>query len=157
MTDPLAYYVEREFAVPVERLWSAWTDAAELAQWYCPVGLSVAPGSIVSEPSEGGRWSAGIDVPGGGAAFFWGRYTSVVPNSRAEHTMLYSVDADEFAAADESGPTHLVVLDFQASEGGSSVRFSQFGEMPAEMAEGARQGMESYLDSLQIHLDGDPA
>jgi uncharacterized protein YndB with AHSA1/START domain len=30
MTLPFLYSVEREFAVPVERLWSAWTDAAEL-------------------------------------------------------------------------------------------------------------------------------
>lgn len=156
VNDPLAYSVEREFAVPVERLWTAWTDASELAAWYCPVGLSVAPGTTVSDPIEGGRWSAAVVVPDGGAAYFWGRYTAVVPNSRAEHTMLYSVDREEFAAADESGPAHLIVLDFEGRDGGAWVRFSQFGEMPAEMAEGARQGMESYLDSLQIHLDANP-
>ncbi len=157
MNDPLAYSVERVFEVSVDRLWTAWTDANELASWYCPVGLTVTPGSTVSEPIDGGRWAAAVDVPDGGAAYFWGRYTAVVPNSRAEHTMLYSVDPAEFAAADESGPAHVIVLDFEDRDGGAWVRFSQFGEMPAEMADGARQGMESYLDSLQTHLDASPA
>jgi uncharacterized protein YndB with AHSA1/START domain len=157
MTEPLAYSVERVFEVSVERLWTAWTDASELAVWYCPVGLSVTPGSTVSDAITGGRWSAAVNVPDGGAAYFWGRYTTVVPQSRAEHTMFYSVDAAEFAAADESGPSHVIVLDFEARDAGSWVRFSQFGEMPPEMAEGARQGMESYLDSLQTHLDANPS
>ena len=54
MEAPL-YTVEREFAAPVERLWRAWTDAADLERWYSPVDLSVVPGSVVSRPEASSR------------------------------------------------------------------------------------------------------
>ncbi len=29
-----AYFVEREYASPIEKLWHAWTDTAALQAWY---------------------------------------------------------------------------------------------------------------------------
>jgi uncharacterized protein YndB with AHSA1/START domain len=51
----LAYSVERTYPVDVDRMWSAWTDAPELEQWYAPTDLSVVPGSVVSDAVIGGR------------------------------------------------------------------------------------------------------
>lgn len=68
------YFVEREYAVSIEVLWSAWTDAAKLEQWYSPTELSVLPGSAVSENFVGGRWAIAVDVTAHGFnAYFWGR------------------------------------------------------------------------------------
>lgn len=36
MTERELYFVEREFAVGVDQMWSAWTTATELEQWYHP-------------------------------------------------------------------------------------------------------------------------
>jgi uncharacterized protein YndB with AHSA1/START domain len=149
----LAYSVERIYETSVEKLWHAFTDAQALGQWYCPPFMTVRPGSSVSEPVVGGAWKNAVDAPNNaGTAFFWGRYTVVVPNERAEHTLFYSQTEADFDAADESGPSHLVVLDFETKDAGAWVRYSQYGEMPAEMAEGARQGMETYFDSLAAFL-----
>ena len=155
MTAPL-YTVEREFPVSIDRLWRAWTDAQELEAWYRPVVLDVVPGSAVSDATPGGHWKIAVDVPDNGfVAYFWGRYLEVVPNVRLTHSMHYSQDEAEFVLADESGPAHRIELDFADREGGSWVRFSQFGEMPAEQVEATQMGTTSYFDSLQMHLEAE--
>jgi len=148
------YFVEREFAAPVQTLWRAWTDASELEDWYSPTVLSVVAGSAVSETRVGGRWAIAIDVPMNDmVAYFWGRYSDVTLQTRIEHTLSYSQDEAEFIARDDDAPFHRSVVDFTPTELGGSVRFTQFGEMPAEQAEASREGMESYFDSLEAYLE----
>ena len=152
MADPL-YTVEREFAVPVDRLWRAWTDPADLEQWYSPVGLSVVPGSVTSVPEVDGAWTAAVDVPEHGiVAWFFGRYTEVDPGRRFAHTLHYTQDRAELDARDESSPHHVVSVDFEPRGDASWARWSQFGEMPAEQVAATKAGMESYFDSLEAFL-----
>lgn len=153
MSERLLYSVEREYAHPVARLWSAWTNAAELEQWYSPTVLSVVPGSAVSDTSVGGRWAIAVDVPMNDmVAYFWGRYSAVQPNVQLVHSLSYSQDEVEFIARDDNAPAHRIVIDFEDRGERSWMRFTQFGEMPDEQAEASRQGMESYLDSLEGYL-----
>lgn len=154
MSERELYFVERVFRHDVNRLWRAWTDAGELEQWYHPTVLSVVPGSAVSETSAGGRWAIAVDVPMNGfVAYFWGRYTDVVPTARLEHTLSYSQDESEFISRDDHAPFHRIVIDFTPTNLGTRVRFTQFGEMPEEQAEASREGMESYFDSLEAFLE----
>lgn len=149
----LAYAVEREIDVPVEVLWDAWTDPVALEAWYHPTDLACVPGSVVSDPVVGGWWTVGVDVPEHGyVAWFYGRYTEVVDKVRLEHTMHYTQSAEEFAARDESGEHHRIVIEFEERGFRSWVRFSQYGDMPDAMARGAQEGMESYFDSLEAYL-----
>jgi uncharacterized protein YndB with AHSA1/START domain len=153
MSDTLAYSVEREFAHPVEVVWQAWIDADSLEAWYHPTDLSVLPGSVVSQPEVGGWWTVVVDVPQFDVvACFYGRYTVVSEHARLEHTMHYTQSVEEFAARDESTPSHRIVVDFEARDSGTWVRFAQFGDMPEGQAEQAQAGMESYFDSLQAFL-----
>ncbi|MFM2412271.1 MAG: hypothetical protein RLZZ587_604 [Actinomycetota bacterium] len=154
MTERELYFVEREFAAPVDRMWRAWTTASELEQWYHPTVLSVVPGSATSEPVVGGRWAVAVDVPMNDmVAYFWGRYRIVDDLVRIEHTLSYSQDELEFIARDDDAPFHRIVIDFTPTDLGVVVRFTQFGEMPDEQAEASRMGMESYFDSLESHLN----
>ena len=156
MRDPvtdLAYSVERAFPVDGDRMWQAWTDASELEQWYAPTELSVVPGSVVSEAVEGGRWAVAVDASAyGHIAYFWGRYTEVVPGARLVHGLSYSQDEADFLARDDDAPRHDIFIDMEPRDGGTWVRFAQYGEMPAEQAAMAQAGMESYFDSLALHL-----
>ncbi len=152
MTD-LAYSVERAFPVDVDRMWRAWTDADALEQWYAPTDLHVVPGSVVSEAVEGGRWAVAVDASAyGHIAYFWGRYTEIVPGARLVHGLSYSQDEADFLARDDDAPRHDIVIDMEGRDGGTWVRFAQYGEMPAEQAAMAQAGMESYFDSLALHL-----
>ena len=149
----LAYSVERAYPVDVERMWHAWTDASELERWYAPTDLNVVPGSVVSEAVEGGRWAVAVDATAyGHIAYFWGRFTEVVPRSRLVHGLAYSQEEADFLARDDEAPRHDIVIDMESRDGGTWVRFAQYGDMPADQAAMAQAGMESYFDSLGAYL-----
>ncbi len=153
VTQPFLYSVEREYPVSVDRLWRAWTVAAELEDWYHPTDLRAVKGATASELIVGGLWSCGVDVPAHNfAAYFFGQYTKIVQNELLEHTMHYTESFEEFAAKDFTSPSHLVVLEFQAREEGAWVKFSQFGELPEGQEKQAQEGMTSYLESLASFL-----
>ncbi len=48
--------ITRAFAAPRDVVWRFFTDAARLAEWFGPVGVSVDPATAVVEPRVGGRW-----------------------------------------------------------------------------------------------------
>ena len=152
MTD-LAYSVERTYPVDTDTMWSAWTQASALEQWYAPTELKVVAGSVVSEAIEGGRWAVAVDASSyGHIAYFWGRFTEVIPQRRLVHGLAYSQDESEFFARDDEAPHHDIVIDMEPRDDGTWVRFAQYGEMPADQAAMAQAGMESYFDNLRIYL-----
>ena len=147
------YAVERKYPVAVKALWDAWMDADALQVWYSPTDLKVVPGSVVSEPFNGGWWTVGVDVSQFGFnAYFFGTYSELSENKRIVHSMNYTQDAAEFAARVITPDAHTIQIDFEDRGASSWVRFTQFGELPADQAEGAKAGMESYFDNLGIYL-----
>ena len=128
-------------------------DADALQLWYSPTDLSVLPGSVVSEPILGGWWTVAVDVSAHGFnAYFWGTYSEIEVNKKIVHTLSYSQDATEFAARVITADAHIIQIDFEDRGASSWVSFTQFGELPADQAEGAKAGMESYFDNLGIYL-----
>ena len=147
------YSVEREYPVAVKALWDAWMDADALQNWYSPTDLKVVPGSVVSENVVGGWWTVGVDVSQFGFnAYFFGTYSELLDNKRIVHSMNYTQDAAEFAARVITPDAHTIQIDFEDRGASSWVSFTQFGELPADQAEGAKAGMESYFDNLGIYL-----
>ena len=147
------YAVERKYPVAVKALWDAWMDADALQVWYSPTDLKVVPGSVVSEPFNGGWWTVGVDVSQFGFnAYFFGTYSELSENKRIVHSMNYTQDAAEFAARVITPDAHTIQIDFEDRGASSWVSFTQFGELPADQAEGAKAGMESYFDNLGIYL-----
>lgn len=150
------YAVEREYPVSIDTLWQAWVNPASLQNWYHPVGLSCLPNSVENVSEIGGIWSVSVDVPEHGfVAYFYGLYTEVQKYKLMHHTMSYTQSRTEWEARDMSAPHHEVVLDFEDRGDRAWVKFSQFGEMPAEQIELTKAGMESYFDSLGIFLEAD--
>ena len=148
------YSVEREYPVSISEMWLAWTDSIALQAWYHPVDLSCLPDSVENHSEVGGIWSVSVDVPEHGfVAYFYGLYTEVREHELMTHTMIYTQSKSEWEARDLSAPHHEVVLNFEERGNNSWVKFSQFGEMPAEQIELTKAGMESYFDSLAIFLE----
>jgi len=153
MSEQPAYSVEREFDIPVDILWAAWTDPIALEAWYHGVGHATVPGSVNSDPQVGGLWSVGIQVPEFDlVAYFYGQYTAVVENARIEHTLHYTESAAEFELLDFGTDSHRVLIEFESRDFRSWVKYSQFGDMPGSNAIEAQAGIESYLDSLESFL-----
>lgn len=150
----LLYSVERKFNFPVQRLWQAWTKSDELEKWYSPVFLNVIPGSVTSELSIGGTWAVGVDVSANGFnAYFWGSYQEVIENQKLVHDMNYSQDELEFQLREPGSDAHRIEIDFHDLGGLCQVKFSQYGEMKQDQAEASKEGMESYFDNLESHLN----
>lgn len=153
----LLYSVEREYPVTLSRLWSAWTEANQLQQWYSGYGFDIVPNSATSQSVVGGAWSIAIDVSANGfVAYFWGKYTEVEFQKKLVHTMHYSQDELEFNLRSDDSEFHLIHIDFEPRKQSSWVRFAQYGEMDSEEAEAAKDGMESYFNSLQNFLKVTP-
>ncbi len=153
MSEQPLYSVEREYAQPIEQVWHAWTDADALESWYHGTEFAVVPGSVTCEPEVGGRWAVAVDVSEYGfVAYFYGRYRIVEPMTRLEHTLMYTESEEGFAVRDESVESHRVVIDFEPRGDRTWVRYSQFGEFPEGEAARAKEGMESYFDSLEAFL-----
>ncbi|MEY4993758.1 MAG: hypothetical protein RIS82_880 [Actinomycetota bacterium] len=155
MKQEFLYSVERSYPISIEEMWAAWTEPAQLEQWYSPTVLTVVPGSAVSDTRVGGIWAIGVDVSANGFnAYFWGEYQVVDRLSKLVHTMHYSQDEAEFVGKDMTTPSHRIEIDFETRDGQAWVRFSQYGEMPAEQIDATRSGMESYFDSLEQFVQG---
>jgi len=153
MSEQPAYSVEREFDIPVDILWAAWTDPIALEAWYHGVGHSTVPGTVSSDAQVGGIWSVGVRVPDWDVtAYFYGKYTAVVENARIEHTMHYTESTEEFELRDFDTDSHRVLVEFESRDFRSWVKYSQFGDMPERDAIEAQAGIESYFDSLESYL-----
>lgn len=143
------YSVEREYPVAVAALWHAWMDESALQDWYSPTDLSVVPGSVLSESTVGGWWTVAVDVSAHGFnAYFFGKYSELIENKKIVHSMNYTQDVAEFNARVIDDLAHRIEIDFEDRGDKSWVSFTQFGELPADQAEGAKAGMESYFDNL---------
>ena len=115
--------------------------------------LKVIPGSSTSEAVVGGTWAIAVDVSENGFnAYFWGKYSQVDTNLKLVHDLNYSQDELEFALREPSPEAHRIEIDFTKTDGGTVVRFSQFGEMEQEQADASKEGMESYFDNLESFL-----
>ena len=150
------YSVERTYPVLPETLWQAWVSEAALETWYCPTELVVVPGSVQNDVVVDGIWAVAVDVTKYSMpnAYFFGRYTEVLPLERLVHTLHYTQDADEAAKRDETTPHHMIVIEFEARDGGAWCKFTQYGELPDGQAQQAQAGMESYFDNLGAYLAG---
>ncbi len=150
------YSVERQFNVPIEKLWHAWTDPTALETWHHPVGMSCVPGTTRSEVMVDGLWSYSVQAPGRESiSYFFGKYINVVEHVHFRHSMHYTESEVDFNSMDFSTPAHHIAVDFQKRGNSSWAKFSQFGEAPAAQVALMTQGIESYFDSLEEFLSQD--
>ena len=64
------FVTSRVFDAPRERVWKAWTDAAQLKQWWGPLGFKVHTAKVDLRP--GGMFLYGMTSPDGKE--MWGKF-----------------------------------------------------------------------------------
>lgn len=57
------FSIERNFAVPIEDVWGAWTTASKLEQWYSPGPVNWQIDALDVRP--GGRFKMRMETPNG--------------------------------------------------------------------------------------------
>lgn len=84
------FVITRVFNVPLDRMWSAWTEQDQLKQWFGPAGVSIPHCSLDLRP--GGVFHYAMRGPDGNET--WGKWTfrEIVPRDRLEFLVSFADD-----------------------------------------------------------------
>jgi uncharacterized protein YndB with AHSA1/START domain len=139
---------EKSFAVPVERLYTAWTSEEDLKQWWHPMENRLS--ALTNELEEGGKVAYRFETGGGEEAFsIDGVYKEVVPGKRLVYTWNWHLPADTVHDTE-----FLLTITFEEAEGGSRLHVRQDQFTSEEAVKPHREGWETALESLRQYLEG---
>ncbi|MFC9970507.1 SRPBCC domain-containing protein [Spirillospora sp. NPDC127200] len=128
------YTITRTLDAPVEKVWTAWTDADSYAEW-------ASAEDVVLDVRPGGAWSSVMVIPGGDRIPLSGTYVEVEPGKRL--VMGMNVPGRDQPA--------LMNLDLAADGDRTQITLSQTFDS-AEERDQAEQGSNMLLDGLAGHL-----
>jgi uncharacterized protein YndB with AHSA1/START domain len=143
------FVITRSFAASRERLWSAWTDPAQMAQWLGPKGTTGT--TLAADLRPGGLLHWRMDGADGSA--MWGRavYREVSPPQRLVYVQSFSDSAGGIARAPFFGgrwPLEmLTVVTFEEEEGGRTRVTLTWSPLDAEADE--QSNFVSNIPSMQ--------
>jgi len=140
------FVVEREFAQPVSRVFSAWADPAKKAKWFGDRGDNPA---TIFEFRPGGRESSSGATPDGHTYRFDVTYNDIVPDNR----ILYSYDMH---LDDRKISFSLAAVEFMPNGGGTRLRLTEYGLFldGLDTLDMRRDGTEALIRQLAAYLDG---
>ncbi len=89
--------IVRVLKAPLARVWKAWTDAEQLAQWWGPKGFSMEVVALDLRP--GGVFHYAMSAPSGGYGKMWGKFvfSEVLPQERLVYVNSFSDEKQGFA------------------------------------------------------------
>lgn len=155
-TQPLLV-IERQFDVPVAKLFAAFTSAEDLKIWWWPKGLYAD--HVDLDFRVGGKYfinMKGFDQSGGGMT---GQFEVIVKNERLIMTDSFADKEGNPISASEAGmegdwPSEiLITFDFYSvDENRSGFRLEQNG-IPTPMQKDCIQGWNESFDKLASHLN----
>jgi uncharacterized protein YndB with AHSA1/START domain len=145
--DALTLRVVGEYAVPVERLWEAWSDPRQLEKFWGP---ETWPATFTRhDMAVGGRAEYYMTGPDGSTAHGWWRFLAIEPGRRIE---LEDGFADEDGRPNESLPEMRMVLTFEPTATGSRFTgvtyFPSLEAMEQLVKMGMVEGMQSALGKM---------
>jgi uncharacterized protein YndB with AHSA1/START domain len=155
----------REFPVPLESLWAAWTVSDLVRQWWGPVGFTCPVADLDVRP--GGVSLVGMRAPAeyGGADMYntW-TYTVVDPPNRLEYEMRFSTaDRATISPADAGIPPgvpdavpHVVTFE-RLDADRSRVTVTEYGYTVRDARDMSQAGLDQCLDKLAGVLGTDDA
>lgn len=160
---PASFDITRAFEAPLERVWSAWSDAGQLQRWWGPSGCAIE--TKVFDFRPGGFFHYAMRFEG--APVMWGRfnYRDIAPRqrivwlnsfanegggiARAPFSDLCPLEVDNAVTfTEEAGKT---VVGLRATPfGASTEEIGYFAELCASGS--LAQGYGASLDQLGEHL-----
>lgn len=93
----LQFTITRVFEAPRDLVWRAWTERADVAEWWHPRGVTIKPGSIDVDTRVGGRYRYTMVAPDGTEYPTAGVYRELDAPRRLVMTWGSPGDADDRA------------------------------------------------------------
>lgn len=137
-------HIHHRFEVPVDRLFRAWRDPYELANWaWGSLGHSA---TADVDFRVGGAFRVTTKRPDGETWSISGLYTDIQPNHRIAHTLVWHAPMGY-----DPVPEHVEVV-FHEDGTGSSIDFTHAGVPDGESAATHAQGWRNTFETLGAYL-----
>ncbi|MBS7564025.1 SRPBCC domain-containing protein [Mucilaginibacter sp. Bleaf8] len=137
---------EKDFAVPVERLYQAWISEDDLKQWWKPSENHLV--SVENDVREGGQvryvFAGKNDETD---LVITGEYKEVKENEKLVYTWNWDVQSNSIPRSD-----HELTIEFIADGDNSKLRVSQENKAEDESVKPHEHGWEKSLNDLQAYL-----
>ena len=133
--------MERFIKAPPARVYAAWTDPAQLREWFGPDGVRTL--SIAAEVRVGGKYRWDLVNQEGEEMSVFGEYRELVPEQKIVFTWQW--DDDEVW----QNRTSLVTVEFSGRGGGTEVRLRHEQLPTEESRDRHNEGWNSVIDRLE--------
>jgi uncharacterized protein YndB with AHSA1/START domain len=133
--------IKRLIKAPRDQVYAAWTDPAQLKQWFGPE--KVQTNDLVVDPRAGGKFRWDLTTPEGEEMTVFGEYRELEPGKRIVFTWQW--DDDEVW----ENLVSIVTVELTDGEGGTELRL-RHEQLPNEQSrQGHTGGWNSALDKLE--------
>lgn len=148
--------VKRTFDAPPDRVWRAWTDPADVRQWWGPIGFTCPVAEM--DVRVGGRSLVAMRAPqefGGQDMYSTWTYTTLVPNERIEYTFNFSDEqgnrrtpAEAGVSSDVPADGHHVVTLEDLGDGRTDMTVTEHAYASVDSRDMSRMGLEQCVDKM---------
>ena len=139
MTDDKTLVIDRVFTAPPDRVFAAWTDTAQLAEWYGPEGMKAE--IFANDLTVGGQYSL-VMKSAEGEYHLSGEYEEIEPPRKLVFTWKWKT----------SDETTRVTIELRPQGDGTHLRLTHTGFAEAEQTSSHNQGWSSSLNDLERYL-----
>jgi uncharacterized protein YndB with AHSA1/START domain len=127
-----------------ERVYAAWTDPAQLKEWWGPEGVRTR--NLTADVRVGGKYRWDLTSPDGEEMSAFGEYRELIPGKKIVFTWKW--DDDEVW----QHRTSLVTVELSNRGGGTELRFKHEQLPSEESRDRHNEGWNSILDRLERFL-----
>lgn len=133
--------ITRLIKAPRDRVYAAWTDPAQLKQWFGPE--KVRTRGIIADARAGGEFRWDLIDPEGEEMTVFGEYRELVPGKKIVFTWKFEDDEDW------KNHTSVVTVELSDRDGGTELKLTH-EKLPSEQSrDGHNNGWNSALDKLE--------
>jgi uncharacterized protein YndB with AHSA1/START domain len=143
-TEKLSLEVKRFIRASRDRVYAAWTDSAQLKEWFGPENVKTR--DLIADARVGGQFRWDLTDPQGKEITISGEYREVEPGKKIVFT--WTLEKDE----DWKKHSSIVTVKFLDREGGTEIRLTH-EKLPNEASrDDHTQGWNSVLDKVEKFL-----
>ena len=139
--DKVSLEITRIINAPRDRVYAAWTDPAQLRQWFGPENVQTR--NLVADARVGGKFQWDLTNPEGEQMTVAGEYRELQPGKKVVVTWQWQDDENW------EGHESVVTVEFSDCDGGTEVRLIH-EQLPSEESRDRHsEGWTSLLEKLE--------
>lgn len=140
-TESLAVEIKRLIKTPRDRVYAAWTDPAQMKQWFGPGNVQTR--DLIADARVGGEFRWELTNSEGEKMTCRGEYRELQPGKKIVFTWQWEDDETW------ENHTSMVTVELDDAEGGTEIRLIHEQLPNEESRDGHTRGWNSALDELE--------